>query len=261
MLFIEMFKRTKAFKHYHVLLTIALIFLITLVFLHFTLKEFVNRKSNTLENRTMIFEGTHDIQTLKEELSQFEYIEKIETETEDGSTNIILVLKKSLFIDKAQKDLEKLGYHIHFGNNSTKNEMAIYKRLQKIVFYMTLSTLIITIMMIISLTNSLLEEGYYNIAIMKTLGYKNHNILSIVTSQIIYLLKKAIILGIPFILVSNTLCYIIIFKNSFSFITLVLTILKSIIIGIGTLLITLCLFLIFKIFKIKKIETSILFNI
>ena len=260
MLFIRSFKKKKTFKHYLYMFIILIVLMTNLLLLNDNLNNYILNKTEVLSNRTLLVGEESSIEQIEEKLLNIKHIEKIELKNIEGSNEQICVItdfskNNDYVIEKA----EERGQTLFLYDWTVKDETASLIKAQKIIEFMIFVIIVTTVGIMISLFYLLLKEDHYEMAVLKTVGYKNKKITTIFLRKMGYLLTRSYMVGTVAAFTLGVFLEVLIFKNV-NFGLFVFNFLKSSILTLLTIAVILLIIIILGHIKIKKVTPVTLFK-
>ena len=258
MLFIRSFKKKKTFKHYLYMFVVLIVLMTNLLLLNDNLNNYILNKTEVLSNRTLLVGEESSIEQIEEKLLNIKHIEKIELKNIEGSNEQICVItdfskNNDYVIEKA----EERGQTLFLYDWTVKDETASLIKAQKIIEFMIFVIIVTTVGITISLFYLLLKEDHYEMAVLKTVGYKNKKITTIFLRKMGYLLTRSYMVGTVAAFTLGFFLEVMIFKNVnfglFDF-------LKSSILTLLTITAILLIVITLGHIKIKKVTPVALFK-
>lgn len=180
--------------------------------LSYLIKEYINY--NLFENestRQVCIDIQHEytqsnINNIINLFEKYDYVDKVTLDTnESGVTNIKILLKNYQDISKAISDfntnlnsiINPLDYII-YSEGSTEFQQNISKNLKNILDILTLFISILTFICLNIIVKNSIDERIHEIAIYKSVGYKNKYLFSLVLFELLILITISYIFAMLF---------------------------------------------------------------
>lgn len=250
---IKSFIKKKNFKQYLLFVSIITIFLLGLMELFHSFDNRINKISNIKENRILYLSTHDDINKLENELTDIKHICEINLINNNLYNDYEIVVDEYVNVQITMEKINDKGYFSYIYNIDKHKELNIYNNIRNLLLLIIISQFLIIYWVMHSVIKNILHEEMNDIALLKSMGYKNILILKINLLKLFLLTVLSLILSFILILILNCLISDILYINSIEILKLffIVIICYSIIIFIVNLTF---------INKIKKISPIALFN-